>query len=243
MKKKEVFRVYNMTDAQLVQTCDNLLNAAERDEVEMSLRGYSLTRRQQIKILRDDFNDFPPDAYFSSVRLEATENKNISREKLEIKLRSIFVMAANKFGVNTAKYKRFGSTDISRQTDDQLIRNAKLVHLTATSLLNELSSEGLTTTWLSELDTLRQELDNNLDQQKIAERERDIATEERVEKGNILYTELTKLASVGKDIWYSVNESKYNDYLIYDTPSIVNEDAENYKTNKEEGNSNEGEIA
>lgn len=236
MKKKEVFRSYNMTDAQLVQTCDNLLHAADRDDTEMNLRGYTAARRQQISVLRDDFNDFPPDTYFSSVRLEATENKNISREKLEIKIRSILVMASNKFGVNTAKYKRFGSSDLSRQTDEQIIRNGKLVHLTATSLLNELASEGLTATWLTELDTLRQELDDNLDQQKIAERERDIATEERVEKGNTLYSELSKLASVGKDIWYSINESKYNDYLIYDTPSVVNEEEVVYKTNSEEDN-------
>lgn len=240
MKKKEVFRAYNMTDAQLVQTCDNLLHAADRDDAEMSVRGYSTTRRQQISVLRDDFSNFPPDTYFSSVRLEATENKNVSRERLEIKIRSILVMAANKFGVNTAKYKRFGGSDLSRQTDEQIIRSAKLVHLTATSLLNELASEGLTNTWLVELDTLRQELDDNLDQQKIAERERDIATEERVEKGNNLYSELTKLASVGKDIWYSLNESKYNDYVIYDTSSTVNEEAEVYKTNGGEENNVEG---
>jgi len=37
----------------------------------------------------------------------------------------------------------------------------------------------------------------------------------RIEAGNALYAEMTKLAMVGKRIWLNVNESKYNDYVLY----------------------------
>jgi hypothetical protein len=37
--------------------------------------------------------------------------------------------------------------------------------------------------------------------------------------GNVLYAELVKLCNTGKDIFYSLNEAKYNDYVIYNTPT------------------------
>lgn len=38
-------------------------------------------------------------------------------------------------------------------------------------------------------------------------------------KGNALYKAIVKICNTGKDIWYETNESKYNDYVIYNTPS------------------------
>ena len=46
-----------------------------------------------------------------------------------------------------------------------------------------------------------------------------IATEKRVEELNALYALVIKYAGIGQDIFYEENEAKYNDYVIYDTPS------------------------
>ena len=54
--------------------------------------------------------------------------------------------------------------------------------------------------------------------------DRDIATESRVETLNNLYSLLVKYTGIGQDIFYKVNEAKYNDYVLYDTPSGLPED-------------------
>jgi hypothetical protein len=72
------------------------------------------------------------------------------------------------------------------------------------------------------LDTLEKNIltfDDAIDAQIASIRNRDIAVEERVGEGNVLYAELVKLCNTGKDIFYSINEAKYNDYVIYNTPT------------------------
>ena len=54
--------------------------------------------------------------------------------------------------------------------------------------------------------------------------DRDMATENRVENLNYLYSLVSKYAGIGQDIFYEVNEAKYNDYVIYDTPSGMPEE-------------------
>lgn len=56
--------------------------------------------------------------------------------------------------------------------------------------------------------------------------DREIATEERTEKANLLYADLVKLCTFGKEIWAHSNEAKYNDYVIYNTPTGSPEAAE-----------------
>lgn len=214
MKKKSVVRIYNVTDADLVQLADKLLAAANRDATEMLQRGYTTTRLQDIHTLRDNFDVFAPDDFYLGAMVSATEDKDLVRNDLETRMRTIMLMAENRFGADSGNYKRFGDNALSRMTDEQLLRNGKLVHQTANFFQNDLASEGLTPTILSDFKAACQKLDDKIDAQNIAKTERDVATEERVEKGNLLYEALQKLGKVGKDIWYTSNEAKYNDYLI-----------------------------
>lgn len=65
----------------------------------------------------------------------------------------------------------------------------------------------------------REDLDVAIDTQAQGISDRDLASESRVEALNHLYQLLTKYAGTGQDIFYETNEAKYNDYIIYDTPS------------------------
>lgn len=90
---------------------------------------------------------------------------------------------------------------------------------TAEKYLTELSEEGLTSDKINTLITQRDALDLAIDAQAQGISDRDVAAEGRVEALNILYQLLTKYAGIGQDIFYETNEAKYNDYIIYDTPS------------------------
>jgi len=42
--------------------------------------------------------------------------------------------------------------------------------------------------------------------------------------GNALFDTMTKYCSYGQRKFFALNEAKYNDYIIYNTPSGLNED-------------------
>jgi len=69
------------------------------------------------------------------------------------------------------------------------------------------------------LTTQRETLDLAIDAQAKGISDRDVATEDRTEILNVLYRLLTKYAGIGQDIFSETDEAKYNDYVIYDTPS------------------------
>ena len=72
---------------------------------------------------------------------------------------------------------------------------------------------------ITALNTKITTFDTALNNQITAIRQRDITTEERTTKANEVYRTLAKICTLGKNIWYGVNEAKYNDYVIYDTTS------------------------
>ena len=92
-----------------------------------------------------------------------------------------------------------------------------------TSLLSELTADGLTAAMLTALITLANELETLIIDQKIKIADRDIIQEDRVEAGNASYTSLVNFTNAGRNIWETSDVAKYNDYLIYNTESGENE--------------------
>jgi hypothetical protein len=128
-------------------------------------------------------------------------------------------MAANKFGTKSAQYRAFGDAEISRQSDAEIVRTCKVMATAASQNLAALASEGLTQEKIDKLNDHGIALDDNIDAVAKGVTDRDIATEKRIEALNALYALVIKYAGIGQDIFYDVNEAKYNDYVIYDTPS------------------------
>jgi hypothetical protein len=218
-KKKESLRNYTFSDAFLKQLADQLLANVRRDSEEFKLRGFDDRRQASIEELIKEFDEIPADDYLEGLKMTTTEAKDAAREAVEKQVRTIFVMAENVFGKATGKYKTFGNAYLTSLSDDQAVRNAKGVVKTARLYFQDLIVEGLTEDFLKILEKNILIFDDVIDTQIEAIRNRDIVVEERITKGNALYAELSKLCNTGKDIFYSMNEAKYNDYIIYNTPT------------------------
>ena len=219
MKKKAVARKYKLTDASLKQLSDDILNSLDRDVHEFSERGMTATKRMEFVNAIDRFSNYPSDEQLEAIKIAATEEKDAARGLVEKAMRTIFLMAKNVFKDGTGKYKEFGNADLSRQNDDEIVRTAKIMEAAANKYLAQLVGEGLTQMRIDALKDARILLDDAIGEQRKAIRNRDSSTEERVEVGNALYELTSKYAEIGKDIWYDNNEAKYNDYVVYDTPS------------------------
>ena len=187
MKKPIVTRIYKFADAVLKQKADEIFGLLDRDRVEFADRGYD-------EVAKDAFADAirvvenqTIDETLKSSKMTFTEIKDASRSVLEKSMRTIFNMAANKFGSKSAKYTSFGKADISNQSDSQLVRTFKVMAIAARENLAELASEGLTQEKIDRLNNEGTALDVNIDAAAKGVTDRDIATEKRVEGVNPLY--------------------------------------------------------
>lgn len=220
MKKQVVKRDFNFPDSELMQNSDNMVNLLERDSAEFLDRGVTPAKVTQFIAARDSFANCPSDEKLEGIKQTKTETKNYARAALEQLMRSALIMARNVFGEGTGKYKEFGESDITSLSDDQLVRNAKLLIDAAQKYLADLGAEGMTSDKITSLTQSRLDLDLAIDAQLKAINERDVITEDRIEKANALYALLVKHSESGRDIWYSKSEAKYNDYVIHVTPEI-----------------------
>lgn len=217
MKKNAPVRDYKFSDAHLVQLSDAKADAIQRDLSELSDYGLNAAKLQNFRALRDAFANQPDDLILEGEQMEATENKNNSRDELTKQLNRFLTAAINAWGKGSGKYRRMGLTAPTQLTDDELVRATRSVIRTATDLLNELSGEGITAGVISTLQQALQAFDALVDKQAEAIRSRDIATEDRIESGNALYQEMIKLCRTARTYWRDKNEAKYNDYRIYNS--------------------------
>jgi hypothetical protein len=225
MAKKEVVTPnFNFTYGFLKQLSDNTLELIDRDIIKFNDRGFNATKRAAIATSIANFDNFPTDESLLGIKVTATATKDAARESIEKQMRTIFLSAKIVFGENSGKYREFGDPNVSAQTDNNLVRSAKMMITTATKYLTDLATEGITAAKITTLTTTRTALDLAIDEQSKAINNRDNSTETRVNLANDLYALVVKYSEVGKDIWVEESEAKYNDYVIYNTPSGTNED-------------------
>lgn len=220
-KKKEVVRRYGMSDANLKQLADKILLFIDEDIADFEGYGFTPTRRSEFGGAIQTFDDFPPDERLEGQQMTTTQNKDRQRELLESKMKAIVLKAQNKFGSENGRMREFGSLYYSRMTDEELVRAAKLVAAAASDFLQDLLSEGLDAAQIQDIKQTIRDFDEALDLQAKAIAKRDSQTELRIEAGNSLYELVVKYAAIGKTVWEGRSEARYNDYVIYDTPSTT----------------------
>jgi hypothetical protein len=222
-KKEMIVAKFNFSFSFLKQLADDLLATMERDSVEFADRGFNETKKTAFQNAIDAVENFPTDLELLGVKMSTTEVKDAARISLETQMRTVFLAAKNTFGEKTGKFREFGEVQISKQTDSDLVRSAKMMIDTATKYVANLAEEGITATKIEQIATTRSELDTAIDEQKKAIKNRENATETRIILANDLYDLVVKYADTGKDIWITKSEAKYNDYVIYNTPSGAEE--------------------
>jgi hypothetical protein len=206
-------RKYKMSDATHIQVADDMMDSATRDLVELAIYGVDAASIAAIGLLRDDFSNTATDNELMGDLMTATSNRNAKAVQVRNAINPIATRFRVRYGEDSGKYRGLGIELLSQQSADQLVRTGRAVVRRATQNLAEVG-QGLTMAEIDALALLVGELDTLVDEQRAAVKDRDIAVDERIKKGNALYEEIVKLAEYGKAAWLNVNESKYNDYVI-----------------------------
>lgn len=206
-------RNYSMADSELKQRADALANTLTRDLADLAKRKITVDSITAFKALITDFDDTSTDEELLGEVKAATEVKNAFAENIKKAIRPIRNMAEIVYE-KKGKYSSFGFEDMADMKDPDLYRLAKRVVRIGTKFLGDLENEGLTIEDLTNLKALANTFDDAIDEVEDKITDRDLETQARVKKGNAVWDEATKLASIGRSIYEDNNEAKYNDYVL-----------------------------
>jgi hypothetical protein len=215
MSKPMETRLYPMADAGLKQVADNLKNSITRDATEFATRNVGEPQITAYAALIDSFDNTTTDVELQGMVSMAVAEKDAVAESIKKAIRPIRNMAEVAYGTK-GKYKVFGFEDMARLSDDDLYRMARRVVRVGTTVQADLTLQGLGPTQLSDLATLAVNLDAAIDKVGAATEQRDMETQNRVMKGNQLYKETMRLASIGQSLFADTDEARYNDYIMID---------------------------
>lgn len=218
MSQPIITRMYSLSDGDLKQKADGLATTLTRDLTDLAARKITDGFIKHLRELTSNFDEHSTDAELLGLVEDATIKKNATRKEAEIAIRSIRNMADIAYS-GKGKYSNFGFEDLTKVSDADFYRLAKRVVRMATKYLPDLEPHGLTTDQIGALKTLATNFDNDIDAIEDAVENRDVETQERINKGNTLWAEMSKLASVGKSVYEDVNEAKFNDYVLTPSPA------------------------
>lgn len=216
MKSEELKPVFTLTYADLMQLGDKTERLIKRDSADLALYGVDNGILNNIALLTKTFKEYPSDAELLGLVSEATKDKDEKRTIIHIQMSAIMIRVKNKFGISSATYKRFSTSELSNLSDEEMVHTARRVVRLATEYLPALSEKGLTQDMIDTLSTDTVIFDNSIDAKASAVEIRDRSTQERVTIANNLYTAISEIFDYGKEHYYTRDEAKYNDYLIYE---------------------------
>jgi serine/threonine protein phosphatase PrpC len=219
MKKKEVARVYKFSDGKLVTIANEKIAFIKRDATEFSGFGITAAMVDDLKNKTVLFSKGVTDVELVSNQRGATTTKETLVDQLQVAIRGIMSRVVLKYEESSAQYRKFGTEELSQQPDAQLLVIASRVVRVGTEMLTALSTQGVTAAMLNNLKLIRDNLEQELINVNLKISDRDIEQENRVEAGNAIYKTLVKYTNTGQSIWATRNVAKYNDYILYNTPS------------------------
>lgn len=218
MTKLNETRSYPFADADLAQKGKGLATTIKRDLADFAARNVTAAIVSDFEMIIADFDDTSTDEELLGEQMDATDAKNKSMEDVKLAIRPIRNMADLVFK-GKGKYHSFGFKDMANMNAEDLFRLAKRVVRVGGKFLADLAPQGLTQAQLNDLKNLYMLLDEKIDDAEDKEENRDLETQNRIQKGNDLWEKMVELASIGKSIYVDTNPAKYNDYVLETTPT------------------------
>jgi hypothetical protein len=217
MKKKEVVRTFNFSDAVLVTKGKEKIAFIKRDASEFAKFGITDANIASLENSLTVFSETATDVEALNEQTEVTTIKDAKAEELRVAIRAVMTRVELQFGLTSSKYRKFGTDTLSKQTDADLLITGKRVVRVAKIFLSELAKKGLTQTMLDTITGICNDFENLIIDMKIKIGDRDIQQEDRIEAANIIYNILVSYTNTGQSIWTTSNVAKYNDYVLYNT--------------------------
>jgi len=219
MRKTTLKQLFQMGYAALSSLGNNCIFLVGRDGDMFALYNIGEETVTFLTDTNQQLQDFPTDEEFLGDVSIATEKRDLTADKVKVAIRDIMLRPRMIFGEHSTKYRKFATQGMDSLDPEKLQRLACRVVRIANLYFDELEPAGLTPAIVTNLETLAAQLNTQIEEKEDAVFNRDEATEKRIEIGNLLYNKIVILYDIGKTYWFDKSEAKYNDYVIYNTPT------------------------
>lgn len=219
MRKTILKPLFQMSYSSLLELNDSCLYLIDRDASVFALFGIGAETVTFLTDTGDELRAFRSDEEFLGDMSDATKTRDITADKIKVAVRDVMLRPRMIFGEHTAKYRSFGTLGMDAMNDKDLLHCSERVVRAANQYIDLLEPAGLTQAIVNSLDALTLTFREHINLKNDAVYMRDIGTEGRIELGNSLYTKIVILFDIGKTYWADKSEAKYNDYVIYNTPT------------------------
>ena len=219
MRKTTLRQLFQMGYPALLVLIDNCLYLIDRDAAIYLLFGVGDETKDFLTDNGDLLRAFRTDEEYLGDMSDATATRDITADKVKVAIRDVMLRPRMIFGEHTAKYRSFGTLGMDAMDDKELLHCSERVVRAANQYLDLLEPAGLTQAIVDSLEALSVTYREHINLKNDAVYIRDIATEARLELGNKLYNKIVILYDIGKTYWADKSEAKYNDYVIYNTPT------------------------
>lgn len=218
MLDKNPVAEYPFTQAELWQRSLELQPALDRDAAVLAQRGVTAQQIQQFKDTTAAFGEMEPDAVVQQESVAVTEDKEAVRAALETAMQLATGIIATRDDVRSARYKRFGVSDVSSLGDAKLHLAATMLVKQGRKYLPEYAGVGLTEAMLTTIEDHNADFVDSLTDRKEAESTRTGATRARLLFANGLYQQLVRLCAAGESYWKLTDAAKAAEYVVDNTP-------------------------
>ena len=219
MATSDIKRDYTMLDSELCMYASNLCRRLTRDLSSVSSFGITAGSISSLKVIGDAFEVFPPDDAFLGDSMLANQTKNELAEQVRESIRNMALRLQLKWGTGSPQYRSLGDLNVSKANDEILLGNARKVLGRMENYLSELNTTGLVQDNIDDFHDLIESYENSLNEVSNAIELRDRKTKERITKGNELYSYVVNYSEIGKRVFEKTDPARYNDYILYSTPS------------------------
>ena len=204
----------------LVGLARNAVMWGTRDLSELTTYGIDINFINTIDDKINEVTNFSTDDELLGAEMDRSETKVANFDDTKVGIRTMMVKVKQVFKEDSPTWILFGTRGLNEMNELQLIKCGFRVVRRATQFLNDLQAKGITQAMIDELQATVANFDEAYDKQQDAKFERKSFTVQRLIQANELYAMVSELMASGKDYWYTRNEAKYKNYIIYNTPSM-----------------------
>lgn len=208
-------RIYRFTDIELCLFAHSICSLINESIDDFLVFGITPDKISEFNDLIENLKEFPTDSFCKNKISVCTEEKNILREQVMAKIRSMALRVEAEWGNKSPKYNRLETGSLTRLNDSMLLVTAGNVHSKMGEYLPDLAAQGLTPSLLNDFANLINQFDLSLKALADAITERDERKIERLKRGNELYTMVLKYCNYGKQLYEKTSPAKYKHFLIY----------------------------
>jgi len=220
MLAKDPIAEYPFTQAALWQRSLELQPALDRDAALLAARGVTPQRIAQFKADTTEFGEMDPDTVVQQEGAIITEEKEAVRTALETAMQQVLGIVASQDDPRTARYKRFGASNVDTLSDPKLHLAATIVTKQGRKYLAEYAGVGLTEQMLTTIEDHNADFVDSLTDRREAESTRTGATQARILFANGLYQQLVRLCAAGESYWKLTDAAKAAEYVVDAGPKL-----------------------